>query len=288
MQRMVVAAEERAAAEERVFSEVAAAQEKARDESAAGLARTPAKEQGGAGNLAKTTETAARARITRGEERHAARPGREEVATFGILSILAGDLAGTRAGSSAFAAETGPSAMGNIFGQTIDDAAGTGGLGLSGPGEGGGGPGAGVSLGSIGTIGHPDGTGTGQGFGSCHCGLARSHVTTVPTMRGETMQVNGRLPPEAIQRVVRQSFGRLRSCYAAGLQRSPDLEGRIAVKFVIDRDGQVTMASAAERTLEDASVASCVVKAYEAMSFPKPVGGIVTVVYPVVFSHTSP
>ena len=101
-------------------------------------------------------------------------------------------------------------------------------------------------------------------------------------------QVNGRLPPEAIQRVIRQSFGRLRGCYERGLERSPDLEGRIAVKFVIDREGSVALASAAERSLDDAAVAACVVKAYEAMTFPKPVGGIVTVVYPVVFTRTSP
>lgn len=107
-------------------------------------------------------------------------------------------------------------------------------------------------------------------------------------MSGGDMKFSGRLPPEAIQRVVRQSFGRLRLCYERGLLHSPDLEGRIAVKFVIDRDGQVTMASVAERSLEDASVAACVARAYEAMSFPKPEGGIVTVVYPVVFSRMTP
>ena len=98
--------------------------------------------------------------------------------------------------------------------------------------------------------------------------------------------VNGRLPPEAVQRVVRQSFGRLRACYDSGLRRNPSLEGRITVKFVIDREGAVAMASAADATFPDSEVIACVARAYQAMTFPKPEGGIVTVVYPLVLSSS--
>jgi TonB family protein len=98
----------------------------------------------------------------------------------------------------------------------------------------------------------------------------------------------GRLPPEVIQHVIRQSFGRLRACYASALLRSPGLEGRVVVKFVIDREGEVTMASTTESSIEDASVNHCVAQAYEAMLFPKPAGGVVTVVYPVVFTRSEP
>lgn len=291
MQRMVASAEERA------LLEVASAKERSASEMVpvpkhepkpAALAGTPAKERGRAGNPSRTSS--GKARVTRGEEPRATRPGDAEVATFGILALLAGPEGGDRAGSSAFAAEEGPAAMGSIFGQTIHDAEGMGGLGLSGAGEGGGGRGAGVPLASIGMLGRANGDGTGQGFGCCggHLPLRGVHVTSSPTMWGETIKVNGRLPPEAIQRVIRQSFGRLRACYERGLLRRPDLEGRIAVKFVIDREGDVTMASTAESSLDDAAVNACVAKAYEAMTFPKPEGGIVTVVYPVVFSRTSP
>jgi hypothetical protein len=167
--------------------------------------------------------------------------------------VLSSDAAGARAGSSAFAAETGPSAMGNIFGQLIDDAAGLGGLGLTGAGEGAGGHGAGVKLGSIGTIG-------------CCGGVApprRAHDVRSPTMRwdDEGTMVSGRLPPEAVRRTVRASFGRLRACYEAGLLRNPDLEGRVSVKFVIGRDGEVALASPwADTTLPDLAVAQCVSK----------------------------
>jgi hypothetical protein len=287
MQRMVSAAEDRA------LAELAAAQEKTRVETSPGMsARTPDKEQAAAGSVSKQTETAARMRTTKGEDRRAQKPEREEVATFGILALLAGAEAGAHVGSSAFAAESGPSAMGNIFGQTIDDAAGMGGLGLTGPGQGGGGYGAGVKLASIGTIGHASGLGDASGLGAGARPKPREHDVrsfTWVMSGGAGTQVNGRLPPESIQRVVRQSFGRLRACYAAGLERNPGLEGRATVKFVIDREGQVALAApSSDSTIGDASVLRCVTRAYESMVFPKPEGGIVTVVYPVVFTRTSP
>ncbi|MBK9260483.1 MAG: hypothetical protein IPM54_11710 [Polyangiaceae bacterium] len=67
------------------------------------------------------------------------------------------------------------SARGSMWGDTIGDSFGSGGLGMSGVGEGGGGRGDGLGLGSIGTIGHGAGTGTGQGFGSGAGRLGGSH-----------------------------------------------------------------------------------------------------------------
>jgi hypothetical protein len=88
--------------------------------------------------------------------------------------------------------------------------------------------------------------------------------------------INGRLPPEAIQRIVRQSFGRFRYCYQKELDRDPTLETRVETKFVIARDGSVAMAvSSGPQPL-----AGCVQAAFSALSFPEPAGGLVTVIYP--------
>jgi hypothetical protein len=176
------------------------------------------------------------------------------------------------------------SARGNMWGDTIGDSFGAGGLGLSGVGEGGGGRGEGIGLGNIGTIGHGAGTGTGQGFGNGHGRLGGAHQTRSPSLRQGATQVNGRLPPEVIQRIVRQNFGRFRLCYENGLRTNPNLQGRVAVKFVIDRSGAVSTASDGGSDLPDASVVSCVVRGFGNLSFPQPEGGIVTVVYPVIFS----
>ncbi len=175
------------------------------------------------------------------------------------------------------------SARGNMWGDEIGDAFGAGGLGLSGIGEGGGGRGEGIGLGSIGALGHGAGTGTGQGFGSGHGRLGGSHKTRAPKVRMGQTTVSGRLPPEVIQRIVRQNYGRFRMCYEQGLSRNPNLEGRVQVRFVIGRDGSVSNVQNGGSDLPDSAVVSCVISAYYGLSFPQPEGGIVTVVYPIMF-----
>jgi Ca-activated chloride channel family protein len=98
------------------------------------------------------------------------------------------------------------------------------------------------------------------------------------------VQVNGRLPPEVITRITRQNFGRFRLCYENGQRSNPNLAGRVAVKFVIDRGGSVSMSADGGSDLPDQSVVSCVVRGFQNLSFPQPEGGIVTVVYPIIFN----
>ncbi|WP_437893614.1 AgmX/PglI C-terminal domain-containing protein [Sorangium sp. So ce124] len=170
-----------------------------------------------------------------------------------------------------------------------------GGLGLSGVGEGGGGRGEGIGLGAIGSIGHGSGaaapapsaasaTGTGQGFGSGHGRLAGSHRTTAPQVRMGATQVSGRLPPEVIQRIVRQNFGRFRLCYERGLQRDEGLQGRVTVRFTIDPSGALANARDGGSDLPDSATVSCVVRAFRDLTFPAPEGGSVDVVYPILFT----
>jgi Ca-activated chloride channel family protein len=181
------------------------------------------------------------------------------------------------------------SARGNMWGDSVGDSFGAGGLGLSGIGEGGGGKaeggkGEGIGLGSIGTIGHGAGSGNGQGFGSGHGRLGGAHAARAPQLRQGAIQVTGRLPPEVIQRIVRQNFGRFRLCYENGLRNNPNLSGRVAVRFSIDRSGGVSTLGNGGSDLPDSSVVSCVVRSFAGLAFPAPEGGIATVVYPVLFN----
>ncbi len=213
-----------------------------------------------------------------------------EAVEFGMIGLLNTGAAGDpNAPTAPWGRETSlgmddVSAMGNMWGDEIGDAYGAGGLGLSGIGEGGGGRGEGIGLGSIGTLGHGAGTGTGQGFGSGHGRLGGSHKTKAPRVRMGATTVSGRLPKEVIQRIVRQNFGRFRLCYEKGLGANPNLEGRVSVRFVINRDGSVSNVSNGGSSIPDSSVVNCVVRAFYGLSFPKPEGGIVTVVYPIMFS----
>ncbi|MDC3958586.1 AgmX/PglI C-terminal domain-containing protein [Polyangium jinanense] len=95
----------------------------------------------------------------------------------------------------------------------------------------------------------------------------------------------GKLEPAEIQKVIRGNFKALRACYEEGLQKTPNLEGRIAVKFVIGKDGKVSQAAEdSPATLPDPDVVKCVIAAVETLTFPAPEGGVVKVVYPIMFS----
>jgi hypothetical protein len=103
-------------------------------------------------------------------------------------------------------------------------------------------------------------------------------------MRPGPLVVSGRLPPQVIQRIVRQNFGRFRLCYEKGLAANPNLQGRVSVRFVIDRNGAVSNAANGGSSMPSSEVTNCVLGAFYGLSFPKPEGGIVTVSYPIAFS----
>ena len=98
------------------------------------------------------------------------------------------------------------------------------------------------------------------------------------------MTVSGKLPPEVIQRIVRQNYGRFRLCYENGLRANAKLGGTVTVKLVIDPTGAVKSANDGGSSLPDAGVVACVVKGFSNLSFPSPASGMVTVTYPIVFT----
>ena len=176
------------------------------------------------------------------------------------------------------------SARGNMWGSEIGDAFGAGGLGLSGIGEGGSGKYEGIGLGSIGTIGKGAGLVDREGFGNGHGHLSSGHKVKSPVVRFGTTVATGRLPAEVIQRIVRQNYGRFRVCYEAGLRINPNLQGRVAVRFIIGRDGSVSNVGNGGSDLPDPNVTQCVIKGFYGLSFPAPENGIVSVQYPIMFS----
>jgi hypothetical protein len=213
---------------------------------------------------------------------------------FGAITLLSEAFDGAAAAASPWdrAPASGAAdsdAAGRLFGPAIGDAFG-GGVGLSGPGEGGGGRAQ-----AIGLSGLPSGEGGGGCLGSAPCGSGigvgyghpgRGHVPGFTGLRyARDVQVNGgHLPPEVIQRIVRQNDGRFRACYAGGLRQNPSLAGRVTVKFVVDRTGAVAVASDGGSDLPDEGVRRCVVSAFGALSFPAPESGMLTVSYPIVFN----
>ncbi len=236
-----------------------------------------------------------------------------DAAQFGMIGLLA---QGPRVPSASFADEEahGTDALaadGAMWARLIGESGGAGGLGLAGVGEGGGGRGEGIGLGTVGTIGHTSGRigpGTG-GEGSLSAGISgwgewgsgragdsvgigsigrlghisRRYISRPYTCGYDSISISGRLPPETIQRIVRQNFGRFRACYEPSLLTNPTLEGRVTARFVIGRDGAVSNVADGGSDLP-APIVSCVVRAFYGLSFPQPEGGIITVTYPILFS----
>ena len=95
--------------------------------------------------------------------------------------------------------------------------------------------------------------------------------------------MDGPLPPEVIQRIVRQNFGRFRLCYENGLQSKPTLEGEVDVVFTIGKDGSVNDVHDSG-SMPDADVKSCVIRAFAGVAFPEPEGNVVKVTYPIHFA----
>jgi hypothetical protein len=108
-----------------------------------------------------------------------------------------------------------------------------------------------------------------------------------PSNRVEgTRTGHGTLPPEVIQRVVRQNFRRFEVCYDKGLARNGALAGRFAAKFVIAQDGTVKDVFEADGpSFPDSEVVACLVSEFARLVFPRPEGGVVTVVYPINFKQ---
>jgi TonB family protein len=207
---------------------------------------------------------------------------------FAALGAAGGGMAGGASGIvSPFGAMTesgvdSQNANGNMTGDTVGDAFGYGGLGGAGTGWGGGGTGEGtIGMGNIGTMGHGSGTGSGQGYGSGAGRGLRNRGTTGPTVRAAPPTVSGLLSPEAIRRVVLRNLGQVNHCYEQGLATSPNIAGRVVVRFVIGGTGTVIGSNVADSSLPVPSVGECIANAVRRWQFPAPEGGgVVTVNYP--------
>lgn len=214
----------------------------------------------------------------------ARRAALSEAQTFGMIGLLSSPMGGdpsaitARWGGETSLGNDDKSALGNLWGATLDDAAGSGGLGLSGHEEGGGGKGEGIGIDRVGTI----GASLGNNGGFNRNLKQRDHKASAPIVRAQPVLTSGQLPAEVIQRVVRQNFGRYRFCYEQGLRQNPNLGGRVAVRFVIGRDGSVSQVSNGGSDLPDQNVVSCIVRSFYGLSFPAPESGIVTVTYPIL------
>lgn len=90
----------------------------------------------------------------------------------------------------------------------------------------------------------------------------------------------GSIDKEVIRRVVRAHIHEVRRCYERALEKKPALRGRVTVNWRIEPDGSVSSAKVQNSTLLDDQTEQCIVASVGTWTFPKPVGGWVSITYP--------
>jgi TonB family protein len=207
-----------------------------------------------------------------------------EAQQAGVLGVLAA-ASSTLGPSSPFAADK-PlgydpvGALGALFGNTIGENQGAGGLGMRSTGRGGGGDARGTV--GVGTLNTGDGA---RGAPGAHGWSAPRREARVPVLRQHEADVHGSLSKEVIRRTIQRRLNEVRYCYESGLARDPSLSGRLAVSFLIAPSGVVQQTAIAESTLGNRAVSDCVAAAVRRLSFPAPEGGgYVRVTYPFSFT----
>jgi outer membrane biosynthesis protein TonB len=77
--------------------------------------------------------------------------------------------------------------------------------------------------------------------------------------------------PTVLEKVIDEQRERLGACYRASQERDRDSGGRVRVKIVVARDGRVKSIVPTCVTMLDAELVRCVVAAFAAIKFPKPI-----------------
>ena len=95
--------------------------------------------------------------------------------------------------------------------------------------------------------------------------------------------VMGSIDKELIRKVIQEHASQIRYCFEQQLALNPRLQGKVAIKWIIQADGTATnpQVEASATTLENAQVHECMMSRITSWQFPKPKGGGIAVInYP--------
>jgi len=99
-------------------------------------------------------------------------------------------------------------------------------------------------------------------------------------------QIIGSMPDADLAKSIVEATPAMNQCYAAGIVKKPDLEGRMAVKLQIDPSGKAINAALAESKMADKDTAACIVQSLREAHWPKNPGPLVSVLMPLELTTT--
>ncbi|MBY0470934.1 AgmX/PglI C-terminal domain-containing protein [bacterium] len=133
---------------------------------------------------------------------------------------------------------------------------------------------------AVGGTGGKEGSGYGKGSDAKITGQGSAHVS----LDLKDVNVEEGLSRDEVGEVIHKHMSEVRYCYESAMLRTPDLEGKLMVAFVIGGTGTVKTASVKSSTLSDARLDDCVIRRLMTWKFPQPKGKIeVAVNYPFIF-----
>jgi hypothetical protein len=95
----------------------------------------------------------------------------------------------------------------------------------------------------------------------------------------------GKLPAATIKKVVRSRMPGYIECYQKALETAPDLAGKVALRFRIEPSGKVgEVEPRGAGVKKQPAFAACLRDQVAGLTFPRPKGGPVEVVYPLAFA----
>ncbi len=101
-------------------------------------------------------------------------------------------------------------------------------------------------------------------------------------------EVEGGLDKELIAQYIKSKLGQIRYCYERQLSATPDLYGKVEIRFEIAKTGQVDKQKINETSLKNNSVEGCILSKVSSWKFPEPKNGTrVVVKYPFMFKSTN-
>jgi hypothetical protein len=93
-------------------------------------------------------------------------------------------------------------------------------------------------------------------------------------------QINGVLGNDDLAKALVEVTPAMNECYRKGLEKRPDLEGKLAVKLKIEPSGKVSSAVPADMAVPDRETAECILQAVKGMKLPPISGPLVTALIP--------
>ncbi|WP_437776794.1 TonB family protein [Sorangium sp. So ce1097] len=116
-------------------------------------------------------------------------------------------------------------------------------------------------------------------------GAAGGGGTVTPGTAVATGTLGGSISETQVRDVVEKHGELFDECYKIGVKSSPKFMGKVTVKATIGPTGKVNKADVLKSTTKSQQVDRCVADAFEQMQFPRPQGGVTTVItFPIEFS----